>query len=141
MTSLISPRLRKPAVYGLGGLLFAGAWLVHGGRLWWVAVPALVFTAVRVARLYWLGGQDTDEGAWAGSRPDERQREVSARSRALACDLAAIASFLGLVAGIAAGASWWWPFLVTLVITGYGYLFGLGRYGIAEEGVPDDGPR
>lgn len=31
-----------------------------------------------------------------------------------------------------------WPFLVTLLLTGYGYLFGLGTYGVAEEGVPDD---
>jgi fatty acid desaturase len=63
---------------------------------------------------------------------------ISLRSRALACNLTAIASFIGLTAGIAADAIWWWPFLVTLLITGYGYLFGLGNYGVAEEGTPDD---
>ena len=30
-----------------------------------------------------------------------------------------------------------WPFLVILLITGYGYLLGLGNYGVAEEGTPD----
>jgi len=44
----------------------------------------------------------------------------------------------GLTAAIAVKGTWGWPFLVTLLITGYGYLFGLGSYGIAEEGTPDD---
>jgi hypothetical protein len=60
------------------------------------------------------------------------------RSRALACNLAAITSFIGLTVAIALRAPWWWPFLITLLITGYGYLFGLGTYGVAEEGTPDD---
>ena len=60
------------------------------------------------------------------------------RSRALACNLAAVTALIGLTAAIAVGASWGWPFLVILLITGYGYLFGLGTYGIAEEGTPDD---
>jgi hypothetical protein len=78
-----------------------------------------------------------DEGARAGSRADERQQLVGVRSRAVACNLAALASFIGLTAGIAADAPWWWPFLVTLLITGYGYLLGLGWFGVAEEGTPD----
>jgi len=59
------------------------------------------------------------------------------RSRALACNLAAVTSFIGLTAAIAVGASWGWPFLVIRLITGYGYLLGLGSYGVAEEGTPD----
>ena len=140
MMRFIGPRLRKPAAYALGGVLFAAAWVVRGGPLWWVSIMAVIGTAAGVARMYWLGGTDTDEGARAGSRLDERQREVSLRSRAMACNLAAIASFLGPTAGIAANAAWCWPFLVTLAITGYGYLFGLGTYGVAEEGTPDDAP-
>src|ERR1700730_14680197 len=138
MMTFVPPRLRKPAGAALAGLLFAAAWLVRGGPLWWVSINAVTLTSVCVARLYWLGGKDTDEGARAGSRADERQRLVSARSRAIACNLAALTSFIGLTAGIAANAVWWWPFLVTLLITGYGYLLGLGWFGVAEEGTPDD---
>jgi len=138
MMSFIPPRLRKPGIYALAGLLFSAAWLVQGGRLWWVSIVAVIMTAYQVVRLYRVGGTDTDEGALAGSRADERQQLVSLRSRALACNLAAITSFLGLTVAIALGASWGWPFLVTFLITGYGYLLGLGNYGIAEEGTPDD---
>jgi hypothetical protein len=138
MRTFIPPRLRKPAMYALAGLLFAAAWLVHGGHLWWVSILAVIVTAPGVVRLYRLGGTDTDEGARAGSRADERQQLVSLRSRALACNLAAVTSFIGLTAAIAVRASWWWPFLVTLLITGYGYVFGLSSYGIADEGTPDD---
>jgi hypothetical protein len=138
MMTFISPRLRMPAMYALAGVLFAAAWLVRGGRLWWVSIMAVVLAAYHVVRLYRVGGMDTDEGARAGSRADERQQLISLRSRALACNLAAATSFIGLTAAIAVNAIWFWPFLVTLLITGYGYLFGLGSYGVAEEGTPDD---
>lgn len=138
MMTFIPPRLRKPAIYALAGALFAAAWLVRGGNLWWVSIVALIGTTAGVVRMYMLGGKDTDEGARAGSRSDERQRLISLRSRALACNLTAITSFIGLTAAIAVNAIWFWPFLVTLLITGYGYLFGLGNYGVAEEGTPDD---
>jgi hypothetical protein len=138
MMSFIPPRLRKPGIYALAGLLFSAAWLVQGGRLRWVSIVAVIMTAYQVIRLYRVGGTDTDEGDLAASRADERQQLVSLRSRALACNLAAVTSFLGLTAAIALGKSWGWPFLVTFLITGYGYLLGLGNYGIAEEGTPDD---
>jgi len=138
MMTLIPPRLRMPAMYALAGLLFAAAWLVRGGRLWWVSIMAVILTASLVIRLYRLSGTDTDEGARAGSRADERQQLISLRSRALACNLAAVTSFIGLSAAIAVNAIWFWPFLITLLITGYGYLLGLGTYGVAQEGTPDD---
>jgi hypothetical protein len=138
MITFIPPRLRKPAMYGLAGMLFAAAWLIRGGPLWWVSINAMILTAIAVGRVYWLGGKDSDEGARAGSRPDERQQLTSLKSRALACNLALLTSFIGLTVGIAVRGSWWWPFLVTLSITGYGYLLGLGNFGIAEEGTPDD---
>ena len=90
-------------------MLFAAAWLVHGGHLWFVSIIALIGTAAGAIRLYWVGGTDTDEGARAGSRPDERQQLISLRSRALACNLAAVTSFIGLTAAIAIGAAWGWP--------------------------------
>jgi hypothetical protein len=138
MMSFIPPRLRKPVIYALAGVLFAAAWLVRGGPLWWVSILALIGTVATVVRLYRVGGTDTDDGARAGSRADERQELISLRSRALACNLAAIASFLGLAAAIAAKADWWWPFLVTFLITGYGYLFGLGNYGAVDEDTAGD---
>jgi hypothetical protein len=125
-------------MYGLAGVLFAAAWLVRGGKLWWVSIMAVILTAILVVRLYRLGGTDTDEGGRASSRADERQQLISLRSRALACNLAAVTSFIGLSAAIAVNAIWFWPFLVTFLITGYGYLLGLGTYGVAEEGTPDD---
>jgi putative transcriptional regulator len=64
---------------------FAAAWLVRGGHLWFVAIIAVIGTAAGAVHLYRLGGTDTDEGARAGSRPDERQQLISLRSRALAC--------------------------------------------------------
>jgi hypothetical protein len=138
MMTFIPPRLRKPAIYALAGILFAAAWLVRGGPLWWVSIIAVIGTAAGSVRLYRLGGTDTDEGARAGSRADERQQLIGLRSRALACNLAAVTSFIGLTVAIAVKATWGWPFLVTFLITGYGYLLGLGNYGVAEEGTPDD---
>ena len=136
--AFIPPRLRKPAIYALAGVLFAAAWLVRGGPLWWVSITAVIGTAAGAVRLYRLGGTDTDEGARAGSRADERQQLIGLRSRALACNLAMVTSFIGLTTAIAVRATWGWPFLVTFLITGYGYLLGLGNYGVAEEGTPDD---
>jgi len=132
MLTFIRPGLRKPAVSALAGLVFAAAWLVRGGPLWWISIMAVIATAVRVISLYRLGTQDTDEGALAGSRADERQTLVGLRSRALACNIAAVASFIGLTAAIAGRANWWWPFLVILAVTGFGYLFGLSSYGSGE---------
>ena len=138
MMTFIPPRLRKPAGAALAGVLFAAAWLVRGGPLWWVSITAVILAAARAIHLYRLGGQDTDEGALAGSRADERQKLLSQRSRALACNFAVIAAFIGLTVAIAVKAAWWWPFLVILVVAGFGYLLGLSNYGISEEGTPDD---
>jgi hypothetical protein len=138
MMTFIPPRLRKPIVTALAGALFAAAWLVRGGPLWWISILAVIATAVRVISLYLMGGKDTDEGALAGSRADERQQLLSLRSRALACNLAAVAAFIGLAAAIAVKGAWWWPCVVILAVIGFGYLLGLSAYGVAEEGVADD---
>jgi hypothetical protein len=129
MTRFISQRLRKPVVISVAGALFAIAWLVRGGPLWWVSIMTVVVTAVRAITWYRMSGSDTDEGALAGSRADERQQLVSLQSRALACNVAAIAAFIGLTVAVALNAGWWWPFAAMLVVTGFGYLFGLSTYG------------
>jgi hypothetical protein len=138
MMTFISPRLRKPLAIALAGLVFAAAWLVRGGPLWWVSIMAVILAAVRAVSWYWMGGKETDEGALAGSRADERQKLLSLQSRALAFNMTAVAAFIGLTVAIAVKATWWWPFLVILLVTGFGYLLGLSNYGVAEEGVPDD---
>jgi hypothetical protein len=138
MMTFIPNRLRMPLVYGIATLLFAGAWLIHGGRLWWVSILALVAGIVRVAVLYLGGGTDTDAGALAGGRADERLKLISARSWALAGRVSIIASFLGLTAGIAVWAAWWWPFALMLVLSIFGYLFGLSNNGFAEEEPGDN---
>jgi hypothetical protein len=138
MRLTIAPRLRKPAVTALTGILFAVAWLIRGGPLWWVSILALIAGAARAAHLYWIGGQETDEGALAGSHADERQQLVGLRSRALGYNLAVIAAFAGVLAGIAAGATWWWPFLIILAVAGFGHLFGLSTYGSGEPDADED---
>ena len=132
MMTFIPPRLRKPAGIALAGVVFAAAWLVRGGPLWWVSILAVIARRSPRGLLVPDGRQDNDEGALAASRADERQNLVSLRSRALACNLAAVAAFIGLTVAIAVKAAWWWPFLVILAITGFGYLLGLSTYGSGE---------
>jgi hypothetical protein len=138
MRPFIPPRLRKPLGISVAGVVFAAAWLVRGGPLWWVSILAVILAAVRAVTWYRMGGKDTDEGALAGSRADERQQLLSLRSRALACNLAATAAFIGLTVAIAVKAAWWWPFLVILAVAGFGYLLGLSTYGVAEQDPADD---
>jgi hypothetical protein len=133
MISFIPPRLRKPLGYVLAGAIFAAAWLIHGGRLWWVAILVMVTALARATATYVRGGQDTDEGELAGSRADERLRELTMRSRAMAASAAAVAAFLGLTVAVAVWASWWWPFAVILVVLLFGYLFGWSTYGIGQS--------
>ena len=133
MITFIPPRLRVPLLYGIATLLFAAAWVVRGGKTWWFAILVIVTGFVRVAVLYRGGGTDTDAGALAGSRADERLKVVSTRSWALSGRTAMIAAFLGLTAAIAVRAEWWWPFAVMLVLTGFGYLFGLSNNGFDSE--------
>ena len=138
MRRSIPPRLRKPALMVLTGILFAVAWLVRGGSLWWVSIPALIVAGARAVAYYRLGDRDTDEGALAGARADERQQLVGLRSRSLGYRFVVIAGFAGLLAAIATKASWWWPFLLILVVAGFGNLFGLSTYGSGEPAEDED---
>jgi hypothetical protein len=138
MLTFIRPRLRVPVRDALAGTLFAAAWAVRGGPAWFLAIVIEVSVVVRVVTVYVRGGQDSDEGALAGSRADERQKLLALRSRALAGRVAMIAAFAGLTLAVALRAVWWWPFAVMLAVTGFGYLFGLSAYGVGEEGPADD---
>ncbi len=140
MMSLIRPRWRKPAWIVLAGAMLAAAWVIRGGRYWWVWVALIAIgTAARAFTFYAWAGEDDDVGALTGSRADERQKQLSLRSRALAFNVAGAAAFIGLTVAVAVRAVWWWPFAVMLGILGFGYLYGLSAYGIAEEAPPADG--
>jgi hypothetical protein len=138
MMTFIRPRLRKPAGNALAGTVFAAAWVIRGGPTWWLSIVIEVSVLVRAVTLYLHGGEDSDEGALAGSRADERQQLVAQRSWALAGKAAMIAAFAGVTIAVAVRAAVWWPFVVIFAVTGFGYLFGLSTYGVAEEGPADD---
>jgi hypothetical protein len=138
MMTFIRPRLRKPAGNALAGAAFAVAWAVRGGPGWWWSIVIGVTLLVRVITLYVRGAEDTDEGALAGSRADERQKLIAQRSWALTGKVAMAAAFAGLTIAVAVRASWWWPFAVMLGVTSLAYLFGLSTYGVGEEDPADD---
>lgn len=139
MTNFMPPRLRKPLLLALAGAIFAVAWVVRGGPTWWISIMVLVVTAARVITMYVRGGKDTDEGALAGSRADERLKLLAARSWAVAGKTAMIAAFAGVTVGIAVRGNWWWAFAIMFGISGLGYLFGLSNYGVGAQDPADDG--
>lgn len=142
MRAFIRPRLRKPLGYALAGTMFAAAWAFRGGHAWWLSAAMEVTVLVTAVTTYVRAGEDSDEGALAGSRADERQKMLSLRSRALGWNLATVAAFIGVTVGVAVKATWWWPFVVILAVAGFAYLLGLSNYGVAAEDPADDaGPR
>ena len=134
MMSFIRPRWRKPAGVILAGAVFAAAWGVRGGPHWplWATLFGIIALA-RALWLYTLSGEDCDAGALAGSLADERQKSLSQRSWAMSGRFAMIAAFIGLTVAVAAKASWWWPFLAILAVTGVGYLLGFAVYQARSE--------
>ncbi len=84
MMSFIQPRWRKPAWTVLAGAVFAAAWVIRGGpHAWEFATLVAVVAAGRAFMFYAWGGEDADVGALAGSRADERQKQLSQQSWAL----------------------------------------------------------
>jgi hypothetical protein len=138
MMTFIRPRLRKPLRDALLGTVLAAAWAVRGGPAWFLSIVIEVSVVVHAITVYVRAGEDSDEGALAGSRADERQKLLSLRSRALAGNVAMIAAFAGLAISIEARAAVWWPFLVILAVTGFASLFGLSTYSVGEECPADD---
>ena len=138
MMAFIPPRLRKPLGIALAGTVFAAAWALRGDHAWQLSVAMEVTVLVGAITTYVRAGEDSDEGALAGSRTDERQKMLSLRSRALGWNFAMVAAFTGVTVGVAVKATWWWPFLVILAVAGFAYLLGLSIYGVAEEDPVDD---
>ena len=138
MMAFIRPRLRRPLGIALAGTVLAAAWALRGDHAWQLSVAMEVTVLVGAITMYVRAGDDNDEGALAGSRPDERQKLLSRRSRALGWNFTMVTAFIGVTAGAGLKASWWWPFLVILAVAGFAYLLGLSNYGIAEEDPADD---
>jgi hypothetical protein len=138
MMAFIRPRLRRPLGVALAGTVFAAAWALRGGDAWQLSVAMEVTVLVSAITTYVRAGEDSDDGALAGSRADERQKMLSLRSRALGWNFAMVAAFIGVTIGVAVKATWWWPFLVILAVAGFGQLLGWSTYTTAEEGPADD---
>jgi hypothetical protein len=139
MMTFIKPRLRKPLGWAVAGTILAAAWLVFGGHYgWMLAIVVEITMLVRAVVIYVYGAEDTDTGALAGSRADERQKLISQKSWALAGKFAFAAAFFLLVAAIADRAVWWWPVTVVLAVAGFGYLLGLSNYAVREDAPADE---
>jgi len=136
--TFIRPRLRRPLGIALAGTVFAAAWALRGDHAWQLSVAMEVTVLVSAITTYVRAGEDTDDGALAGSRADERQKLLSLRARALGWNFAMIAAFIGVTVGVAVKAIWWWPFLVIFAIAGFGQLLGWSTFTTAEEGPADD---
>ena len=138
MRTFIRPRLWKPGLIFVAGTAFAAAWAVRGGHGWTIAVITEVTILIGAIAVSVRGGQDTEEGALAASQRDERQQLINMRSRALAGNVAMVASFIGLTIAVAVNGTWWWPCAVILGVTGFAFLYGLSRFGVGEEGPAED---
>lgn len=139
MMTFIRPRLRKPVGWAIAGTILAAAWVVYGGSYGWIlAIAVEVSGLARAVALYMYGGEDSDEGALIGSRPDERQKLISLRSWTLAGKAAFAAAFFLLAAAIADRAVWWWPVAIILFVAGFAYLLGLTNYADREDSPADD---
>jgi hypothetical protein len=138
MMAFIRPRLRRPLGIAVAGTVFAAAWALRGGDAWQLSAAMVVTVAVSAVTTYVRAGEDTDDGALAGSRADERQKLLSLRSRALGWNFAMVAAFTGVTVGVAVKAIWWWPFLVILAVAGFGQLLGWSTYTTAEEDPAND---
>ncbi len=138
MTRFIRPRLRKPLLRGIAGMLLAGAWAIGGGRAQWLAIVIAVAALGNAAGWYVWAGADSDDGALLGSRADERQKLVGQQARALAGTIAMAAAYAGLVITLAVKRADAWPFAAMLAVTGFGYLFGLSTYGSGEPDPEDE---
>lgn len=138
MRTFIRPRLWKPGLIFVAGTVFAAAWLVRGRHSWDIAIIIEVTILISAAATYIRGGRDTEEGALAASQRDERQQLINLRSRALAGNVAMIASFIGLTVAVAVNGTWGWPCAVILGVTGFAFLYGLSMFGVGEEGPAED---
>jgi hypothetical protein len=136
MMTYIRPRFRVPVIVAAAGTVLAIAFAVRGGPTWWLSIFIEVGVLGRVLLLFLLGGDDSDEGALAGSRTDERQRLVASQASAVSGRAVMVAAVLGLSASIAAHApaAWAYAFAIMLFVACLSFLLGLSHYGPGDAG-------
>ena len=105
MMTFIHPRLRRPLGVALAGTVFAAAWALRGGDAWQLSVAAEVTVLVSAITTYVRAGEDSDDGALAGSRADERQKMLRLRSRALGWNFAMARPCDSTIVRIVSGAT------------------------------------
>jgi hypothetical protein len=134
MMGWITPRLRVPVIWAAGGTIFAAAWAIRGGPLWWLSVFTEATVLARVLGVYLWGREDTDEGALAASRADERQQEIALRAWALVGKVTMAAALVGASVTIALRSPAGWPvaFAIMFATSTLSFLFGLSANGSAS---------
>ena len=142
MTSIRNPRLRVPLLLLANGGAVAAINAVGGQG--GTAVQAAVLTIPVAAGWYAWSGRDSDYGALAGRRADERQALIRTRARALSGTATYAAAAIGLLAATALRAtdhpsSRYWSFSLVVVIGAVSYWAGLRRYGACGEDDPGPG--
>jgi hypothetical protein len=123
--------MRKPALAAAIGLAAVILVVVMAG--WIRALPVIVVVAGGVLFNFWLGGRDTDAGALAGGRADERQAASRHRQRA-AGGMAMLAASVAGAAITAATHTPAWPFELLAAVGIAGYTAGLMIYGRTVRG-------
>jgi len=140
MMGWIRPRLRVPVIWAIGGTMLAVAWAIRGGPLWWLSIFTEAGVLARVLGVYLWGREDTDEGALAASRADERQQEIAQRSWSLVGKVSMAAALVGLSVTIALRSPAAWPlaFLIMFGTSTLSFLIGLSAYGNASASDDED---
>ena len=125
MTSIRNPRLRVPLLLVANGAAFGSAVLTIPVAVGWYA---------------W-SGRDSDYGALAGGRVDERQALIRTRARSLSGIAMYAAAAIGVLVQVALGDTLrnYWPFSLVVVIGANSYWAGLRRYGALAEDDPGPG--
>jgi dipeptide/tripeptide permease len=118
-------RLRAPAIILLLGSLSAGVFAATQGWVSGVGIEVLVM--IMAVAYYVLGGRDTDEGALAGHRTDERQAGFQRKAQALVGRVLSVSVMVAYFIAIALKAPSW-PYEVLLVLAGVSFFVGLAIY-------------
>jgi hypothetical protein len=142
MKGIRNCRLRVPLLLlAWGGAVAAVDAIVGKGG---AAVAAAVLTIPVAAGWYAWSGRDSDFGALAGGRADERQALIRTRARALSGTAMYAAAAIGGILESALRAtdhlsSSYWSFSLVVVIGAVSYRAGLRRYGARGEDDPGPG--